>query len=180
MADDFRLETERLVLRDWRDDDLDALAAMGQDPQVMATLGPLLDRAGSADLLGRLRAMADEHGHTFWALERKEDGRLLGFTGIIRGRDGPVEGKLEIGWRLASDCWGHGYASEAARAALAWARANRPGEDVYAITAVTNVRSRAVMERLGMVHEPELDFAHPRVADDSPLKAHVTYRKAMG
>lgn len=177
---EFRLDTERLILRDWRDEDLDALAAMGQDPQVMATLGPLLDRAGSADLLGRLRAMADEHGHTFWAIERKADGRTLGFTGIIRGRDGPVADKLEIGWRLASDCWGHGYASEAARASLDWARAHRPGEDVYAITSVTNTRSRAVMERLGMVHQPELDFDHPRVSEGDPLRAHVTYRKAMG
>jgi RimJ/RimL family protein N-acetyltransferase len=180
MADDFRLKTDRLILRDWRDQDLDALAAMGQDPEVMATLGPLMDRDAGADLLKRLRAMADEHGHTFWALERTEDSRTVGFTGIIRGRDGPVEGLLEIGWRLASDCWGCGYASEAARAALAWAHANRPGEDVYAITAVTNTRSRAVMERLGMIHEPELDFEHPRVPDGSPLKAHVTYRKAMG
>lgn len=177
---EFRLETERLVLRDWRDEDLEALAAMGQDPQVMATLGPLMDREASADLLARLRGMADEHGHTFWALERKEDGRVLGFTGIIRGRDGPVEGRLEIGWRLVSDCWGRGYASEAARAALDWANANRPGEDVFAITSVTNSRSRTVMARLGMVHEPQLDFDHPRVAVGDPLKAHVTYRKAMG
>jgi RimJ/RimL family protein N-acetyltransferase len=177
---EFRLETERLILRDWHDEDFDALAAMGQDPQVMATLGPLMDRAASADLLARLREMAAEHGHTFWALERKADGRTMGFTGIIRGRDGPVAGKLEIGWRLASDCWGQGYAGEAARAAIAWAREGRPGEDIYAITSVTNARSRAVMERLGMVHQPELDFDHPRVADDSPLKRHVTYRKAMG
>ena len=177
---EFRLETERLVLRDWRDGDLDALAAMGRDPQVMATLGPLMTLEESADLLERLRAMSAEHGHTFWALERKEDGRTIGFTGIIRGRDGPVADKLEIGWRLASNCWGRGYASEAARAALDWVQANRPGEDVYAITSVTNTRSQAVMERLGMVRQPELDFDHPRVPDDSPLKAHVTYRKAMG
>ncbi|MGN6501173.1 MAG: GNAT family N-acetyltransferase [Tsuneonella sp.] len=177
---DFRLETERLILREWRDDDLDALAAMGQDAAVMATLGPLMDRAASADLMERLRAMNTELGHTFWAIERKADGRMIGFTGIIRGRDGPIEGKLEIGWRLASDTWGHGYASEAARAALGWAAANRPGEDVYAITAVTNARSRAVMERLGMTYQPGLDFDHPRVAEGSPLRRHVTYRKAMG
>jgi RimJ/RimL family protein N-acetyltransferase len=177
---EFHRETERLVLRDWRDDDLDALAAMGQDPQVMATLGPLMDWEASAALLASLRERAAEWGHTFWAVERKTDGRMIGFTGIIRGRDGPVEGKLEIGWRLASDCWGQGYASEAARAALDWAREQRPGEDVYAITAVSNVRSRAVMERLGMTRQPELDFDHPRVPEGDPLRPHVTYRKAMG
>lgn len=177
---EFRLETERLILRDWRDEDFDALAAVGRDPQVMATLGPLMSRTASADLLHRMRAMAVEYGHTFWALERLEDGRLIGFTGIIRGRDGPVEGKLEIGWRLASGCWGRGYASEAARAALGWSKANRPGEDVYAITSITNVRSRAVMERLGMIYEPALDFDHPRVPEESRLRRHVTYRKAMG
>lgn len=180
MAEPVRIETERLILRDWRDDDLDALTALGQDPRVMATLGPLMGREDSADLLARLRATGDTHGHTFWALERKGDGRVIGFTGIIRGRDGPIEGQLEIGWRLASDCWGHGYATEAAVAALGWAQANRPGEDVYAITAAINTRSQAVMERLGMARLPELDFDHPRVPEDSPLKPHVTYRKAMG
>ena len=194
MASEFRLETERLILRDWRDEDWPLFFrhtntpavmrwlgdVMGQDPQVMATLGPLMDRAASAELLASLQARAAQHGHTLWALERKADGRVLGFTGIIRGRDGPIEGKLEIGWRLASDCWGHGYASEAARASLDWVAENRPGEDVYAITAVINTRSRAVMERLGMTYEPELDFDHPRVAEDSPLHRHVTYRKAMG
>jgi RimJ/RimL family protein N-acetyltransferase len=177
---EFALETERLVLRDWRDDDLDALAALGQDAQVMATLGPLMSRAESADLLQRLQAMAADLGHTFWALERKADGRVIGFTGIIRGRDAPIEGQLEIGWRLKSDCWGEGYATEAARAALDWAKANSPGEDVYAITAVTNTRSQAVMERLGMVRLPDLDFDHPRAPEGSPLKRHVTYRTATG
>ncbi len=180
MEAEFHLETERLVLRDWRDGDLDALAAMGQDPQVMATIGPLMDRKQSAETLDRLRELAAGQGHTFWAVECKEDGRTIGFTGIIRGRDEPIEGELEIGWRLASDCWGRGYASEAARAALGWAAEHRPGEDVFAITAVTNARSRAVMERLGMIHEPDLDFDHPRVPEGDPLRRHVTYRKAMG
>lgn len=177
---EFALETARLILRDWRDDDLDALAALGQDPQVMATLGPLMSREDSADLLQRLRETARVLGHTFWAVERKADGRAMGFTGIIRGRDAPIEGALEIGWRLASDCWGNGYASEAARAALGWAETNRPGEDVYAITAAINTRSQSVMKRIGMVRLPELDFDHPRVPDHSPLKRHLTYRTATG
>ncbi|MFA9201366.1 MAG: GNAT family N-acetyltransferase [Cypionkella sp.] len=177
---EFRLETARLVLRDWRDNDLDALAALGRDAQVMATLGPPMSRADSAELLQRLQAFAGELGHTFWALERKADGRVIGFTGIIRGRDAPIAGMLEIGWRLASDCWGAGYATEAAAAALDWAKADRPGEDVYAITAAINARSQAVMARLGMARLPKLDFDHPRVPGDSPLKPHVTYRIATG
>ena len=175
-----QLETERLVLRSWRPEDLGPFATICADPQVMATLGPVMDRAQTAALIDRVTAMEAAHGHTFWALERREDAALIGWCGVIRGTDGPVEDKAEIGWRLARECWGHGYATEAARATLGWLFAHLADDAGWAITHTGNTRSRAVMERLGMRYRPELDFAHPRVAADNPLRPHVTYVLARG
>ena len=177
---EFRLKTERLVLRSWRAEDRAPFAAICADPQVMATLGPVMNRAQSDALIDRVNAMEAAHGHTFWALERREDAALIGWCGVIRGDAGPVAGKAEIGWRLASDCWGHGYASEAARATVSWLFANLDDQAVWAITHTSNVRSRAVMARLGMAHHPDLDFDHPKLAADDPLLRHVTYSLVRG
>ena len=177
---DFRLLTERLAIRSWREEDVVPFAAICADPIVMATLGPVLELEGTRALVARERAFEAELGHTFWVVERREDGRLIGKCGIIRGRDGPIEGKPEIGWRLASDCWGHGYVTEAARACADWYFAHRDGDAIWAITSTTNQRSRAVMERLGMRHHPELDFDHPRLPADSPLLRHVAYELPRG
>ncbi len=177
---DFRLETERLTLRSWQAQDLDPFHAICSDPMVMATLGPVMSRNETSDLIGRVEAAEQEHGHTFWALERREDARLIGWCGVIRGRDGPVEDKAEVGWRLASDCWGFGYASEAARASVEWLFANLPDDTAWAITHSGNQRSRAVMERLGMRYHPDLDFDHPRLAQDDRLRPHVTYSMSRG
>jgi RimJ/RimL family protein N-acetyltransferase len=172
------IETPRLLLRSWRADDLDPFHAICSDPAVMATLGPVMSREETAALIERVSTREREHGHTFWALERFADARLIGWCGVIRGNAGPVEGKAEIGWRLASDCWGQGYATEAARATLDWLFAHLSDDAAWAITHSDNARSRAVMERLGMTWCPELDFAHPRLAEDDPLRPHVTYRLA--
>jgi len=171
---EFRLETERLILRDWREDDFADLHALCTDPQVMATIGPLHDEAKTRGLLSRLIERTVRDGHTFWAMERKDDGRVIGFCGVSRGPMPPIEGELEIGWRMAADCWGRSYAREAAQATLGWIAANRPREPVCAITSVGNLRSRGLMERLGMRYRPDMDFEHPNV--ESPhLKPHVTY-----
>lgn len=169
------IETQRLRLRSWRQDDLDALHAICSDPLVMATLGPLLSREETTALIARESAVEAEHGHTFWAVERKDDGRLIGKCGIVPGRDGPIADKAEIGWRLASDCWGKGYITEAARGCIDWLFAKRDDSAVWAITSAGNTRSRAVMTRLGMCHYPELDFDHPRLAPGNPLRPHVAY-----
>jgi RimJ/RimL family protein N-acetyltransferase len=174
---EFTLHTDRLILRDWCSDDLDAYAAIAADPKVMATLGPIKTREQSAALIADLEGRAATFGHTFWAVERREDNRLIGHAGLVRGKTPQIAGELEIGWTLASDCWGKGYASEAARAALGWAWVNRPSEPVIAITSVINARSRAVMERLGMTHLPERDFDHPAVPEGDPLRPHVLYLK---
>lgn len=170
------IETERLVLRSWHDVDIAPFQQICSDPQVMATLGPVMDLAETAALVERVRAMEALHGHTFWALERSEDARLIGWCGVIRGSVGPIDGKPEIGWRLARDCWGQGYASEAARASLDWLFANRPDDAAWAITSIGNTRSRAVMERIGMHYCPELDFDHPKLEPGDSLLRHVTYR----
>ena len=172
---EFRLETERLVLREWRAEDRAPFGAICADPRVMATLGPVKSRAESDELLGRVEAMEAAHGHTFWALERRSDAALIGWCGVIRGDMAPIDGKAEIGWRLAHAAWGQGYASEAAQATLDWLFTNRADESAWAITHSGNHRSRAVMERLGMTYRPEFDFYHPKLAEDSPLRPHVTY-----
>lgn len=173
---EFRLETERLVIRSWRDEDIAAFHAICRDPVVMATLGPVMTLAETEALVARERAFEAELGHTFWVVERRADQRLIGKCGVIRGRVEPILNLPEIGWRLAADCWGQGYISEAARACAAWFFANRADEAIWAITSSANLRSRAVMERLGMAYQPGLDFDHPRLAPGDSLLRHVTYR----
>ena len=175
---DFRLETERLVLRDWRDSDAEDFHRLHSDLKVMETLGPVREMSYTTDLIVDLRERSRRNGgFTYWAVELREDGRVIGFCGLDRGHEGPIVGELEIGWRLASDCWGRGYATEGALACLAWANANLPGERCVAITAAINTRSRRLMERIGMTRRPELDFDHAGVAPGSGLRAHVTYAK---
>jgi RimJ/RimL family protein N-acetyltransferase len=169
------IATDRLILRPWEERDRAPFAAMGADPEVMATLGPLLSQAESDALVDRLIAMQARDGHCLWAVERRADGAFLGFAGPKVGDVGPIVGDMELGWRLARHAWGAGYATEAAGAAADWCRAHRPAHRIVAITAAVNARSRAVMERLGMIHRPELDFDHPKVPADSPLHRHVTY-----
>jgi len=169
------IESERLVMRPWRDEDVAPFQRICSDPEVMATLGPPLDLDAAAARIEWMREHEAEHGHCFWALERREDARLIGWCGVIRGDMEPVANKMEIGWRLARDCWGAGFASEAARGAAAWSFANLPDDEIRAITWQGNVRSRAVMERLGMRYRADLDFDHPKLAEGDRLRPHVTY-----
>ena len=171
---EFQLETARLILRDWREADSAPNWAMHQDLEVMRYLLPIASREESDEKIGVCRAHQAEHGHCFWAVERKSDGALIGTCGIVAPRAPLTE--YEIGWRFARDTWGQGYATEAAAATLAWGWANLPVESVVAITTHANTASRRVMERLGMVHAEGEDFDHPRVPEDSPLRAHVLYR----
>lgn len=183
MADkggEFRLETERLILRDWREDDAEDFHRLHCDSAVMAFLGPVRGMEYTTGLITDLSQRAVRNGgHTYWAAERKEDGRVIGFCGLDRGYEGTIVGELEIGWRLARDCWGKGYASEGALACVKWAAEHYPGERLVAITAQGNINSRALMERIGMEHRPDLDFNHSAVAEGNPLRPHVVYVREM-
>lgn len=175
---EFRHETERLILRDWREEDASDFHRLHCDPQVMATLGPIGNLAYTVDLITELQNRAQRNGgHTYWAVERKIDKRVIGFCGLDRGHEGTIVGELEIGWRLASDCWGQGYAREGALASLDWVNRHRPSERVVAMTAHINMRSRGLMERLGMTHRPDMDFHHSSLPEDDPLRPHVVYVK---
>ena len=172
------IATERLLLRRWRDSDVAPFHEMGQDGEVMRHLGPPVSEADCRAAAERQNALADDDGRCFWAMERRADGAFLGFCGVKPGpRDTPIAGEAEIGWRLARGGWGQGFATEAARAVLAaeWARGT---PQVVAITVPANVRSRAVMERLGMTHDINADFDHPALAPGDPLRRHVLYRIA--
>jgi RimJ/RimL family protein N-acetyltransferase len=169
------IETSGLHLRRWRPGDVEPFHAMGQDPEVMAHLGPLMSRADAEATVERQNAVADEYGSCFWAVERRADGTFLGFCGIKPGPAGtPIADLPEIGWRLARHAWGQGYAREAAAACLAdaWGR----GEPrVYAITTPGNERSWGLMIRLGMRRLADGDFDHPALAEGDPLRRHLTY-----
>ena len=171
------LSSERLILRPWREDDLDALAALCADPEVMAHFPAVLDRAGSAELLGKLMAHQAEHGFTFWALDRREDGAFIGFTGLARvGFAAPFVPAVEIGWRLARPFWDQGYALEAAQRSLLFAFEDLALSEVVAFTVPGNVRSWGLMERLGMQREAADDFEHPGLPEGHALRRHVLYR----
>jgi RimJ/RimL family protein N-acetyltransferase len=119
------IETERLLLRRWRDEDRAAFHAHCSDPKVMEFLGPLMTREQVDAALDRQNRFLDTHGYCFWTVERKGDGALLGFCGLKPGReDTPIEGKVEIGWRFGVAYWGQGYAREAAQASLDWGWGN--------------------------------------------------------
>jgi RimJ/RimL family protein N-acetyltransferase len=168
--------TDRLVLRGWRDSDAEPFLAMCTDPAVMEYLGPPLARDDVALNIERQNGFLDAHGYCFWAIERREDGAFMGFCGLKPGAAGtPIEGRVEIGWRLAPSHWGKGYAREAAQASLDWGWANLDADSIWAITVPANVRSWGLMERLDMVRRHDLDFDHPQPGLEERLKAHLTY-----
>lgn len=164
------ISTERLVLRTWREGDREPFAAMNADPQVMEHFPATLTREQSDAFVDRIEAHVAEHGYGLWVVERA--GEFLGFTGLSWAEGLPMSPCLEVGWRLVAKAWGHGYATEAARAALEVGL--EQVDSVVSFTAVVNERSWRVMERLGMVRESVFD--HPRVPDGSPLKPHYLYR----
>jgi RimJ/RimL family protein N-acetyltransferase len=174
------LRTERLILRDWRDDDIDPMTAMSRDPEVMEFFPRLLSRDDVAHTTARVSAAIARDGFGFWALERA--GEFIGYCGISRVTfEAPFTPAVEIGWRLARAAWGHGYATEAARAALdvGWSVGLT---SIVAFLVSSNRRSAAVAERIGMVRDVNGDFDHPHVAPNTlsvgghPNHRHVLYR----
>lgn len=173
---EFRIETERLVLRDWRGDaDWAEFFRVTNRPAVMEWLGGVLDDAGMEKQRARVEACAARNGFCFWAMERKADGVLLGFCGL-KLADAPgssVTGAMEIGWRMREDAWGKGYAKEAALAALEAAFAHFGAEEIVALTVDGNAASWGLMKRLGMGRREQLDYADERY--DHPWRDTVVY-----
>lgn len=170
------IETERLILRRWRDADREPFAAMCADPEVMRHFPALLTRAESDAVVQRMVAHQAGHGFCFFALERKSDGAFLGFTGMMTLKpENPLHPGVEIGWRLAREAWGAGYASEAALAAIAHGFDSLGLKRIVSFTATENLRSQAVMQRIGMTRRADLDFDHPAVPEGHRLRPHVVY-----
>jgi RimJ/RimL family protein N-acetyltransferase len=170
-------ETERLVLRTWKPEDEADYARHLNTPAVTKHVGGLQTDEEMTAAFERMHGYQRDFGHTFWAVERKSDSAFLGFCGLKRAAvpGTPVDGEVEIGWRLREDAWGQGYAREAADAALEWAWANLDAPRVVAFTVPANEASWRLMDRLGMTRRQDLDFAHPSFALGHPLSAHLVY-----
>jgi len=170
------LETRRLRLRQWRDDDYAPFAALNADSRVMEFFPAPLNRTESDAMADRCRDLIAECGWGGWAVEHSASGDFIGFVGLhIPAAELPFSPCVEIAWRLAHDYWGRGFASEAAREALRYGFTVLALTEIVAFTTVANVRSRAVMQRIGMRPEAQT-FAHPALPADSPLREHCLYR----
>jgi RimJ/RimL family protein N-acetyltransferase len=156
------IQTDRLILRAWRESDQDAFAAMNADPVVMHDFPAPLTRAESDAKIDRYQASIDRLGFGRWLIERREDGAFLGYVGIMAIMDGhPCAPGVEIGWRMVHRAWGFGYASEGAAAALRDGFERLGFAEIIAYTAPTNARSRAVMTRLAMTRDESRDYDDP-------------------
>jgi RimJ/RimL family protein N-acetyltransferase len=171
------LRTERLQLRPWRDQDLPAFAALNADPRVMEFFLKPLDRAESDAMVQRISENFTRHNFGLWAVEAFGVAEFIGATGLSVPRyETPFTPCVEIAWRFAYEYWGFGYATEAARLALDYGFRTAGLRQIVAFTYEGNLRSRKVMERLGMRYLPEDDFDHPLVPPGHLLRRHVLYR----
>lgn len=176
MAHPLPLPTPRLRLRQWRSDDRKPFAALNADPDVMRYFPACLSQAQSAAIAQRCHDLIEQRGWGFWALEELASGQFVGFLGLhIPAADLPCSPCVEIGWRLAKPFWGQGLAHEAAQAALAYGFNQLKLEHIVAFTSLHNLRSQALMQRLGMQREPN-NFLHPAIPAGHWLSEHCLYR----
>lgn len=170
------LETNRLILRQWRDSDLGLMAAINQDPQVMEYLIPRTFEETRNFIAGN-KALYQQVGYFLYAVELKNTQEFIGWVGLNPvGDEMPFFPAIEIGWRIGSKYWGNGYATEAARAVMHHAFNELGLQELISFTASTNKRSERLMQRLGFTHVPSEDFDHPKIADGHQLQRHVFYR----
>jgi RimJ/RimL family protein N-acetyltransferase len=170
------LTTERLILRPWRESDLEPFAALNADPQVMRFFPNRLDRAASDAMAQRIGSRVDENGWGLWAAEVKDGAPFIGFIGL---QPIPFEEHftpaVEVGWRLDPAHWGRGYAPEGARAALEYAFTELGLDEVVSMTIPANLPSQRVMQKLGLTYDPDDDFDHPKLAAWEHRR-HILYR----
>jgi len=173
------LETPRLLLRPWREPDLVAFAALNADPMVMEHFPSVLDRSASDALAGRVQSHFDRYGFGLWAVELPGVEDFIGFIGLaVPSFTAHFTPCVEVGWRLARPHWGQGYATEGARAAVEFGFGRAGLREIVSFTPPANRRSRAVMERLHMTHDPADDFDHPGLPAGHALRRHLLYRLA--
>jgi len=176
MPDEVELRTDRLTLRAWQPEDRMGFRELNADPRVMEFFPSILSAHESDAVADRIEQMLHEQGWGLWAVEVVGVARFIGLIGLNRADATLGYPVVEVGWRLAAAHWGRGYATEGARAALRYGFHELELDDIVAMTSVGNTRSRRVMSKLGMVHQPGEDFDHPRVPAGSPLVRHVLYR----
>jgi len=172
------IETERLILRPWKDEDFLPYAEINADPRVREFFPSILTREQSDDEVRRLQAAYVRDGFTMFAAELVATGEFVGFIGLLTmtfAVPSVVQPAVEIGWRLAHKHWGKGLATEGARASLRYAFESLKLREIVAITVPANIRSRRVMDKIGMKHYPQLDFDHTRLPEGHPMRAHVLY-----
>jgi 3-dehydroquinate dehydratase/shikimate dehydrogenase len=171
------IETPRLILRGWRDADVEAWVQMNADPRVTEFFTRNYTRKTSEAMAATMREQLDRNGCGWWAVEVRGG---PSFAGVIVLQEVPFQAPFtpanEVGWRFSFDNWGRGYATEGAHAALDFAFNTLDWHEVVAFTAASNLRSQRVMQRLGMMHDPADDFDHPKIAPGHPLRRHVLYR----
>lgn len=171
------LNTERLLLRPWEAKDLESFARMNADPRVMEFFPKLLTKDEVEQMIQRIQKHIDEKGFGLWAAELKETRECVGFVGLqVPAFETHFTPCVEIGWRLSREVWGKGLAVEGARSVLEDAFGRLKMSEVLAMASKNNLRSRRVMDKLGMHYVPEYDFEHPKIAPGSPIRECVTYR----
>ncbi len=174
------IQTERLILRQWREEDLEPFAQLNADPRVMEYFPATLSRQESAEMMKRMQTKIEERGWGLWAVSLAVDGKFIGFIGFNDVTQATLpthfSPAVEIGWRLAYPFWGKGYAVEGALACLKYGFETLNLKEIVSFTAIQNIRSRRVMEKIGMHHDPKDDFDHPKLAEGHPLRRHVLYR----
>jgi len=171
------LITDRLILRRWREEDRAPFQALNADPRVMEFFPAVLTRQETDAGIARFEQHFDRHGFGFYAAELIEPKTFIGFIGLaVPNFEAPFMPAVEIGWRLAFAHWGRGLATEGARAAVhhAFETLKLPG--LVSFTSTANLRSRRVMEKICMFHDPTADFGHPRIPEGHALRRHVLYR----
>jgi len=171
------LRSRRLLLRRWRDDDRTPFAALNADPAVMEHFPATLSRQESDALVDRIEAGFDDRGWGLWAVEVPDAAAFVGFVGLNPATfEAPFTPAVEIGWRLAREHWGNGYATEGALAALGFGFDTLALDEIVSFTTHANTRSRQVMEKLHMQHDSADDFENPNVPEGDPSRPHVLYR----